>query len=268
VNHGLRGSDSLKDASLVRRLGKKFALPVEVTRVDVSKLAAENGESIELAARNVRHQFFAQCASLHRCPRVLLAHHVDDQAETVLFNLLRGSSGLKGMEFQSSYQVGQKKLQFFRPLLETTRAEINDYVAQRKINYREDHSNSQAVATRNRLRNEVIPLLEDIMGRDIKLPIVKAAVTSKSKTLALQEILESYQLEDPQGRLFIPKLIKLSPALQQMALHDYLKKNNVSEISSELIKRCLNLLENPDISKTNLPEGRYFRRKEKRLFVD
>ena len=90
-----------QDAALVRRLAKKYNLLSETDRVNVPELMLQNGGSMELEARNARHQFFAGCARKFRCSRILLAHHADDQAETILFNLLRGSYGLKGMHFST-----------------------------------------------------------------------------------------------------------------------------------------------------------------------
>jgi len=268
LNHALRGKESGQDAAFVRRLAKKHSLPYEIARVDVMQRAHQTGESMELAARNSRHAFFAQCAQAHRCSRVLLAHHADDQAETILFNLLRGSSGLKGMQYAIDHQIEGKPLQFIRPLLESSRSEINRFLTNKKISYRDDSSNDEAIATRNRFRNEAIPLLNEIMGREIRPALLRAALISEAQEKALQSALTDLQLEDPQGRLFLPKLIKLSPALRKIAMFDYLKKHDVRDISHDLLTRCLHLVDNQSIAKTNLPKDRFLRRKEKRLFID
>ena len=267
LNHGLRGKASGQDAAFVRRLAKKFELPCDIERIDIKQAVIDSGESMELTARNARRAFFAQCAKQHRCARVLLAHHADDQAETILFNLLRGSSGLKGMQFTSEQRVKKKKLTFLRPLLESSRSEIDLYIIANHIKYREDASNAEAIATRNRIRNEAIPLLIDIMGREISPALVRAAATSSAKDEALQSTLDSIQLKDPQGRLFLPKLIQLSPALQWMALHRFLKDGGVHNISHDLLERCQSLLTDTKTSKINLPGGLFLRRKEKRLLI-
>ncbi len=268
LNHGLRGKASGQDAAFVRRLAQKHGLACEVDRVDVMGRVAQTGESMELAARNARHTFFARCAGKYRCPRVLLGHHADDQAETILFNLLRGSGGVKGMHYDSWHRVDGKKLELLRPMLLIPRGEIDGYLAARRIRYREDASNAEAVATRNRLRTEAIPLLNEIMGREIRPALLRAAVISGTQEAALRETLDGLELEDPQGRLFLPKLLKLPPALQQLALHDYLKKCGVSDTSYDLLARCAGLLKRSKTSKVNLPENRFLRRKEKRIFVD
>lgn len=267
LNHGLRGKASGQDAAFVRRLAKKFDLPCEIERVDIAQVMLDSGGSMELAARHTRRDFFAQCAKQHRCERVLLAHHSDDQAETILFNLLRGSSGLKGMQYTSEQCVHKKKLTFLRPLLESSRSEIDQYILSNSIKYREDASNAEAIATRNRIRNEAMPLLIDIMGREISPALVRAAATSNAKDEALKNTLDSYQLKDPQGRLFLPKLIKLPPALQWMALHQFLKDGGVGNISHDLLERCHELLTHTKTAKINLPGGLFLRRKEKRLLI-
>ncbi|MBT8037458.1 MAG: tRNA lysidine(34) synthetase TilS [Verrucomicrobiae bacterium] len=268
LNHGLRGAESGQDASFVRRLAKKHDLACEIDRVDVAARMEQTGESMELAARNARHAFFVQCAGKHRCPRFLLAHHADDQVETILFNLLRGSSGLKGMRYENTHQMGGRKLELVRPLLLVSRSEINCYLTTHRIHYREDPSNAEAIATRNRLRNEAIPLLNEIMGREIRPALLRAAAISEAQETALRESITDLRLEDPQGRLFLPKLIKISPVLQKIVLHDYLKAGGVSGISHDLLDRCASLLQGSQASKINLPQDRFLRRKEKRLFID
>jgi len=268
LNHAIRGKESGQDAAFVRRLAKKYNLPCEIARVEVMQRANQTGESMELAARNSRHAFFSQCTQTHRCPRILLAHHADDQAETILFNLLRGASGLKGMQYSIDHQIEGRSIEFLRPLLNTTRSEIDHFLTQKKINYREDSSNDEAIAIRNRFRNEAIPLLNEIMGREIRPALLRAALISEAQEKALQSKLSEMKLEDPQGRLFLPKLIKFSPALRKIAMVDYLKKHGVCDISHDLLTRCLHLVDNQSIAKTNLPKDRFLRRKEKRLFID
>ena len=267
LNHSLRGEDADTDADFVRKLAQQFDLPCEITRVDVIAEAKKNRQSVELAARHARHVFFSQCAQLHACEEVLLAHHADDQAETIFFNLLRGSGGLKGMLFSSTHEIDGLELLFLRPLLSITRAEIDQYLSKNGITYREDASNAEPTATRNRMRNEALPLLNEIMGREIRPALLRAAAISELRDASLRESLHDLLLEDPQGRLFLPNLAELSPALQRIALHDYLKKSEIPELSHNLLERCISLITDQSIAKINLPSGKFLRRKEKRLFI-
>ena len=267
LNHSLRGRASGQDAALVSRLGKKYALRHEIEKVDIPKQIMKMGGSMELVARNARHQFFAKCARQYRCNRILLAHHADDQAETILFNLLRGSYGLKGMHFSTFHDVDGKQLELQRPLLEVTRREIDDYLKAHKISYRDDASNATGITTRNRLRNEAMPLLHEIMGREVRPAILRAANASLAQQKAITSTLESLQLHDPQGRLFLPKIAQLSPAMRSSAIHHYLKAHDISDITQELLAKCDELIISKAAAKVNLPGGKFLRRKEKRIFI-
>ena len=107
VNHCLRGEASDGDEAFVREQTGRLGLPVESTRIDVQAVATENRLSLETAARNVRYEWFAEVAERRSCARIILAHHSDDQVETVLINLFRGtgSRGLSGMSKRSSRTV-------------------------------------------------------------------------------------------------------------------------------------------------------------------
>lgn len=146
-HHGLRQSAD-GDEEFVAKLCRQWHIPLTVGRGDVAAYAEETGMSMEEAARQLRYEF------LHAQPGLIAtAHNADDQVETVLLNLLRGT-GLKGlcaMERQSGRIV--------RPMLELTRQQIEDYLAQNGLPHREDETNAQDDALRNRLRHHVIPLL-------------------------------------------------------------------------------------------------------------
>lgn len=268
LNHQLRGSESSDDAAFVKELADKYQLQCEIGLSNIPERINQTGESLELAARNARHEFFAHCSQKYNCQHTLLAHHADDQAETILFKLLRGSSRLKGMSYNSRYEIKGKTLKLIRPLLLVPRSKINNYIHSRHITFREDASNAEAIAVRNRLRNEAIPLLSDIMGRDVNPMINRAAETAVNQEKALREILSQKNLEDPQGRLYLPSLRKLSKALQQIALHDYLVKHHIPSISQEMIQQCLDVIHPDHAAKLNLPSNRFFRRKEQRAFIE
>lgn len=265
VNHGLRGEESDGDAVLVRELAKQYGLDCKVAEYNVGAIASEEKKSIELAAREARHRFFsAECES-EKCAGVLLGHHADDQAETVLFNLLRGSAGLRGM--QKKQYIEESNVTLYRPLLETTREEIDAYTSAHELEFREDSSNADDFATRNRIRNEAMPLLEDIMGRKIAPALTRALNISEKKEEALDDIIDYESLLDPQGRLFLPSLETLPLAVQEKVIHHYLKQHKVSNISQELIQSAVSLLDKSQVAKINLPQGRFLRRSQQRIFV-
>lgn len=269
LDHGLRARASTDDAKFVRRLAGKLSLECVIGRADVTARMEVRGESLETAARNARLEFFADCARKFRCRRVLLAHHADDQAETVLWNLLRGSHGLKGMRGEQALVTESGvALELIRPLLGIRRAELVAWLESHGHRWREDASNAQPIAVRNRLRNEALPLLAAISGRDPTLALVRGAADTEE-----QEALEAWALDhakvlDPQGRLHLPVLRRLPVALQRIALRKFLQDGGIGAIDHDLIERGLGLLDVKNPAVINLPGGGWLRRRAGRLWLD
>ena len=257
VNHGLRGKASDEDALFTSSLAQDYGLAFLSVKVDVAADAKRTNQSIETAARTARYDFFGKCATQLETPNLMLAHHADDQAETLLFNFLRGSHGWKGMA-PISQRAG---LHIFRPLLNTRRETITHYCTANTLKFREDETNAQPVATRNRIRSEVFPLIKEVLGQDPVPRFLKA----KEEQNDLGQILDHYL--DPQGRLYLPSVRLLPRAFQQQVIVNFLKSNQVPEMSTRLIERALELIEPTAAPKLNLPGGTYLRRKESRLFV-
>ncbi len=154
LNHLLRGADADADEEFVRNLAGVRGIPFAVKRVDVRELARRERRSLEDAGRSARYAFFDEVAAARGARAVALGHHADDQAETVLMRLLRGAagSGLCAMAPKS-------RDLYVRPLLGITRREIEAYLRDRGIAWRDDKSNKSADFLRNRIRNELIPFL-------------------------------------------------------------------------------------------------------------
>ncbi len=262
MDHRLRGRASTGDAAFVKRLADRLGLSCEVARVDVRRLAEERRESLETAARNARHAFFRECAKRHRCSRVLLAHHADDQAETVLWNLLRGSYGPKGMK-EVQYVNG---LEFHRPLLGWRRNQLREWLSSNRLKWREDATNDEPFTVRNRLRNEVFPLLDDIGGRDSAVSFTRLMSDFVELQAVMDFALKNVDLFDPQKRLHLPTFRNMPPVLQFEALARYLSQHDVP-LSRDLLNRSLEMIDGPS-SVINLPGGKYLRRRAGRLFVD
>jgi tRNA(Ile)-lysidine synthase len=269
LDHRLRGKASNADARFVEKLAEKLGLTCEIGRCDIRRRMNESGESMETAARHARHAFFADCATKHRCRRVLLAHHADDQAETVLWNLLRGSHGLKGMrEVQKIVMPDRRTLELHRPLLVLRHSELVEWLSERGHAWREDASNSEPIAVRNRLRNEVFPLMNQISGRDSVAAFVRAANDFNECENAIHAQIEQLHLLDPQGRLHLPTLKKIDPALQRAALRRFLKAAGVVDIDRRMIDQALAMLVPGGSAVLNLPSGKRLRRKEGRMWVE
>ncbi|HSP42990.1 MAG TPA: tRNA lysidine(34) synthetase TilS [Luteolibacter sp.] len=267
LDHRLRGRASTADARFVERLAAKLGLKCESARRDVREMMKQSGESMETAARRARHEFFAACTRKHRCRRVLLAHHADDQAETVLWNLLRGSHGLKGMRDEQEITVGGFKLELIRPLLDIRRADLVAWLRANRLKWREDASNLDAIAVRNRLRHEALPLLAEISGRDPVAALVRSVQDMNEREEMECELVQQSKLLDPQGRLHLGALRALPPPLQRRAIAEFLTNHGIAGIDRALLDRALVLTDPNAPPAINLPGGRQLRRRAGRLFV-
>jgi tRNA(Ile)-lysidine synthase len=159
-NHQLRGRSSDADEKLVRKTAARLGLPFIAGRANVKRFAQKSKLSMEMAARELRHEFFAQAAVQHKISSVALAHHADDQVELFFLRVLRGAGGegMAGMKWRSPSPVNSK-IKLVRPLLGFSKAEILEFSRENKIPFREDVTNFSNDFLRNRVRNELLPLL-------------------------------------------------------------------------------------------------------------
>ena len=159
VNHQLRAEESDADETFVRTLAESAGVPCKTTRIDVAALAGQERDNLESVARRERYAWLTHVARDQGATWIATGHTADDQAETVLFRLLRGSgvTGLGGMTDARPLGDG---LTLVRPLLTVRRQVVHDYLQVRKIPYRVDSSNRDLTLTRNRLRLELLPLLQ------------------------------------------------------------------------------------------------------------
>jgi tRNA(Ile)-lysidine synthase len=159
-NHRLRGRSSDADENLVRQAAAALDLACVVGRADVKQFARTSKLSIEMAARKLRHEFLARVAKARRIRTVALAHHADDQVELFFLRLLRGAggAGLAGMKWSAPSPV-DATVRLVRPLLDVSKDELLGFARENKIRFREDASNGSTDFLRNRLRNELLPLL-------------------------------------------------------------------------------------------------------------
>ena len=267
LDHQLRGRESSADARWVGKLAAKLGVVFESDRADVKQRMKAQKESLETAARHARHEFYAHCARKHRCERVLLAHHADDQAETVLWNLMRGSHGLKGMSETQEIKVGRKHLELIRPLLGVRKAQLVEWLMGRGLAWREDVSNAKPIAVRNRLRNEVMPLLDEIGGRDVVASLARGALDQFELDAFVADSVKQAKVLDPQGRLHLPALRKLHPMLQRAAIKGYLEDQGIGGIERDLLDRAVGLMDTKSDPAINLPGGKQLRRRQGRLLV-
>ena len=266
LNHRLRGRSSAADARLVERLAKANGLTIEMASVDVRKLATETKQSVEAAARSARYAFFAEVARRRRCHTVFLGHHADDLVETYLINLFRGAGlhGQRSIRPVTTHTVAGVELTVVRPLLGVSRSEIDDYVRAHRLRFREDATNEQLDALRNRIRHRVIPMLEKEFGRDIRKTVRRAASIASEEDALLNEL-----VPETSTNLLVKQLRALPVALQRRSVIRWLREHAVTDVGFDLVEQIRAMLETASgPAKINLPGGRHVRRRSGQLFVE
>ena len=158
-NFNLRGEDSDADEALVTQWSDDHGVLLHQTSFNTLEYASENGLSIEMAARELRYRWFAQLCSDHGYKAVVVAHHADDNAETLVLNMVRGA-GLKGLTGMKTVSTSAYGTVIARPLLAFTRKQIEGHAFAWKVPYREDRTNASVEYRRNSIRHEVFPLFE------------------------------------------------------------------------------------------------------------
>jgi tRNA(Ile)-lysidine synthase len=158
VHHGLRGREASRDAAFTEGLGRRLGLPAAVLEVSAARRAELRGQGLEDAARSARYEALAREARRLKCNKVATGHQLDDQAETVLLNLLRGTrlSALGGIPPRRPLAKG---VTLIRPLLPLSRAEVLEYLRLHALGYRLDRTNLELRFTRNWLRRRILPAL-------------------------------------------------------------------------------------------------------------
>ncbi|MCL2562114.1 MAG: tRNA lysidine(34) synthetase TilS [Rikenellaceae bacterium] len=155
-NFGLRGEESDGDEELVRKEAARRGVPFHSRRFDTTGEMERTGESVQIAARRLRYEWFSELCAEHGYTKVATAHHADDSIETFFINLLRGT-GLRGLT-----GIGITNGRVIRPLLFATRQEIEEYARQGGLAFREDSSNSSTAYVRNKIRHELTPRLREM----------------------------------------------------------------------------------------------------------
>ncbi|MCX6765428.1 MAG: tRNA lysidine(34) synthetase TilS [Candidatus Moranbacteria bacterium] len=214
VNYGLRGKDSDLDQKLV----EKYALRNEL-RLVVYKPVIKGKHSEEIF-RNIRYNFFEKIRKDNNFDLVAVGHTLDDQAETYLMRIIRGSglAGLASMKF--------KKGNIIRPLLGITKKEILEYLKGNKLNYRTDKTNKEIPFLRNKIRNELIPLLEKKYNPSIKETLYKSSLNIAEDYDLISQMAEGYYKKH--RNLKISEILKLHPALQKRVILEAIKKEKKS----------------------------------------
>src|SRR5215475_9535426 len=294
LNHRLRGRSSDADARFVKELvercnqevvGQALRLPsartgnrsgrptltnrleLELGSASIRALAKKQKMSIETAAREARYAFFAETARRRNCRTIFLAHHADDLVETFLINLFRGagSAGLAAMRETSTRRIDSVDLTIVRPFLSVWRKDIDDYIREGRLKFREDATNKNLTPLRNRIRHRIIPYLEKTLGRNIRQNIWRTAMIAADE----EKWIESELPDSKHADFSVGKLRGLPIALQRRAVLKWLRAQNISDVGFDAIERVRSLADHEaQVAKVNLPENRHARRRGEKIFLE
>ncbi len=277
LNHQLRGADSQLDEAFVSKLADQRQLPIFVETAAVATQAARRKQSLEEAARQIRYAFLWRVAQKVNANKIAVGHNADDQVETVLMHFLRGAglAGLRGMlplveitalrlhpaDVPASESVAIPQL--IRPLLETWRNEIEAYCQARQLEPRQDFSNQDTTFFRNRLRHELLPLLEtynpnirQTLQRTAKIVTAEAEFLHDHLAQAWQTVVRS---ESPERiELDLPTWRKLPLALKRSTLRRAVQtlRRSLRDINFEHVEAALAIVEQGEVgARASLPQG-------------
>ena len=279
LNHLLRGSESEADAEYVSNLAKELCINATVEQRDVETYRAKHRLSLEEAAREVRYLFFAEVASSSGTDRIALGHTANDQAETILMHLIRGSGihGLQGMHPLTQLQsLTDSRLTVVRPFLQIRRKEIEEYCQYHSLTPRNDSSNLSASFLRNRIRSELIPLLrrynpriDDALLRTADSMAIDLSFFSQQVSLMWDRV-----VKEEEGRLVLRfgEVTSLHPALQRYLLREAIRHllGNLKDIEGKHIEQMRSAFEMKPGKRLILPRGLifYVKRGEYRITRD
>jgi tRNA(Ile)-lysidine synthase len=265
LNHGLRGHEAREDADYVTGLANKLDIPVTIEKRDVAAYRRQKRCSPEEAAREVRYQFLADVAKSARADVVAVGHTRDDHIETILLHLLRGTgtAGLRGLQFRSTIHTGKEgiTLTLIRPLLDISRRETIDYCHAYGLNPRFDASNLSPEFLRNRVRHELIPLLEQY-NPSIDIALLRLGTIADADASYIEDeaanAWEEIVAEKP-GILYLDreKINTLPFALKRQLFRLALRQlaGNLRDFEAEHIEAMLGFLSKPGGKQLDLPHG-------------
>lgn len=272
IHHGLRQKTADEDAQFVEKYCKSQNIPCQIRKFDVRTAAKESDWTLEEAGRNLRYQAMREAAEIFGCNKIAVAHHQNDIAETVLFQMFRGT-GLSGV-----CGISPVRGNLIRPLLGINRAEIESYLTEKKILYCTDETNFTEEYSRNKIRLRILPYVEKELNSQAVKHIAELAEQMQNlKEYINQEVNLAYCdiVQEKEKEVFLDcfKLERLSPFLQKELLltvlerfQPYKEKKNKQDkqgrkdITSRQLESILSLLQKPVGKTVCLPKNRQVER--------
>ncbi|MGE5114524.1 MAG: tRNA lysidine(34) synthetase TilS [Acidobacteriaceae bacterium] len=254
-NHGIRGAESDADAEFVASIAKEHRLALRQSSGDVPRHAKKWRLSIEATARRLRYEFFRSLLGTGKMDKIATAHTLDDQAETVLLRVLRGAGtrGIAGIHPTLRLERGS----IIRPILGISRTEVEAYLASVGQPWREDSTNADTSYTRNRIRHELLPLLERDYNPNIRQVLADAAEVTREEDAhweVLIEALAKMAIASQDGKVSIRFG---TPGAQSVAIQRRLLRRAAEQAGVQLdfqhVEQVLSLLAKPKGTEIELP---------------
>ncbi|MGH9802890.1 MAG: tRNA lysidine(34) synthetase TilS [Blastocatellia bacterium] len=234
LNHQLRGKESDGDEDFVRRLAAEYGVECLIERIAVADFARAEKCNLEATARQLRYEFLARAAESFSARFVCTAHTLDDQAETILMRLLRGT-GAEGMRgVRSAGRLGETA-NLIRPMLAVTRAEVLAHCANYGLDFRQDSSNFSPALTRNRIRRELVPLLQSFNGRSNETMTRFAELIGDDDDCLRQIAMEALAASRAGDGLNAKLLKEYHPAIQRRVLRLWLEESRGNLLRIEAV---------------------------------
>ncbi|KLI48627.1 cell cycle protein MesJ [Brachyspira hyodysenteriae] len=234
VNYNLRGEDSTNDELFARDMAKKYNLEIYVKEI---KPNSYNGKNIQLEARNDRYNFFEELHNKKIYDYLLIAHNKDDLAETIIYRMIKGA----GTNVYKSLR--DKKGYILRPILNFYRKDIEKYAKNNNLEHREDVSNKKNYYSRNKIRNLIIPMLEEI-NTNAKNNIIRFAKRSYEETYILRKKINKLykkNISEKNTKLNIEKIKNTNELFIKKIIVKFLAKNNI-EITEKRVSEILKVI--------------------------
>ena len=234
VNYNLRGEDSTNDELFTRDMAKKYNIEIYVKEIAPNSY---NGKNIQLEARNDRYNFFEELHNKKIYDYLLIAHNKDDLAETIIYRMIKGA----GTNVYKSLR--DKKGYILRPILNFYRKDIEEYAKNNNLEHREDVSNKKNYYSRNKIRNLIIPMLEEI-NTNAKNNIIRFAKRSYEETYILRKKINKLykkNISEKNTKLNIEKIKNTNELFIKKIIIKFLAKNNI-EITEKRVSEILKLI--------------------------
>lgn len=278
LQHGIRGEEAREDARFVAELAESLDLPFHLKEIDLPEMKSRAGKgNLEALARAERYRFFAEVMRARNLDKVATAHTQDDQAETVLMWMLRGT-GMKGMGGMSPRQEirvagnSAQVLTVIRPLLEVSKSAILEYLAEKGLNYRVDRSNQDPGLLRNWIRSGLIPKIEERVDRRFSTRLSRQAELLRDENIYLERFArERFAALQPEQGLSRSAFLGESKALQRRILRLWVEqaRGHLRSIDFVHIEALLRLIEEgPVQGRLAIPGGWELVREYERLRLE